>query len=157
MCSSFDGWRRRLYEMLYVVETQRVSTSGVAPSGRSGQRRRPLAARVFRNAARSGLALGTLQATSTSCPGLATATDCQDDVSRPPSVSAVVRASHGEDDLSLGVSFSQVSESVGDLAELVTLLHDRGHLPCLEQLAQGLHVLPVDLRDEEHRLLAATQ
>src|SRR5713226_4891310 len=66
-------------------------------------------------------------------------------------------ASHGDDDLSLGVSFSHVPESVGDFAQLVTPVNDRCHLSGLEKVSQDHHVRLVRLRHEENDLLAATQ
>src|SRR5712691_829931 len=65
-------------------------------------------------------------------------------------------ASHGDDDLSLSVSFSHVPESVGDLAQLVTPVDDRCHFPGLEKLSQDHHVRLVELRHKEDDLLAAT-
>src|SRR5712691_8388365 len=69
----------------------------------------------------------------------------------------LVQASHGDDDLSLGVSFSHVPESVGDSAQLITPVYDRCHFFGLEKLSQDHHVRLVELRDEENDLLAATQ
>src|SRR5688500_7897515 len=66
-------------------------------------------------------------------------------------------ASHGDDDLCLGVSFSHVLESVGDFAQFVTPVYDRCHSFGLEKLSQDHHVRLVELRDEENDLLAATQ
>jgi hypothetical protein len=67
-----------------------------------------------------------------------------------------VRASHGDDDLSLGVSLSQVPESVCDLVQLETPVYDSCHFPGREKLLQDDHVGLVELRDEERGLLAAT-
>src|SRR3970040_257878 len=76
---------------------------------------------------------------------------------RDPVIRAVVRASHGDDDLSLGVSFSHVPESVGDLAQLVPPVYDRRHLSGLEKLVENDHVRLVELGDEEDDLPAAAQ
>ena len=70
--------------------------------------------------------------------------------------SRLAQASHGDDDLSLGVSFSHVLESVGDFAQLVTPVDDRCHFSGLEKVLQDHHVRLVELRDEEDSLLAAT-
>ena len=68
-----------------------------------------------------------------------------------------VYASHGDDDLSLGVSFSQVPESLGDFAQLVTPVYDRCHFSGLEKLSQDHHVRLAELRDEEDDLPAASE
>src|SRR3989304_3360648 len=76
---------------------------------------------------------------------------------RDPVICAVVRASHGDDVLALGVSFSHGPESVGDFAQLITPVDDRCHFSGLEKLSQDHHVRPVRLRQEENDLLAARQ
>src|SRR6266508_4488088 len=60
-----------------------------------------------------------------------------------------------DDDLPLRVSFAEVPESVGDFAQLVTLLHDGLHVSRFEKIPQGIQVRLVELGDEEDRLLAA--
>src|SRR6266487_3617458 len=63
-------------------------------------------------------------------------------------------ALHGNNDLSLSVSFSQVPESVGDIAQLIAPVDDRCHLSALEKLPHDLQVLSVRLCHEEDDLLA---
>src|SRR5215211_1607413 len=75
---------------------------------------------------------------------------------RWPSGSHERVASHRDDELALGVSFPEVPESVGDLGQLVAPVDDRCHLPGLEQLSQEGKVRPVELRDEEDDLPAAS-
>src|SRR6266568_7078069 len=66
-------------------------------------------------------------------------------------------ALHGNNDLSLSVSFSQIPESVGDIAQLIAPVDGRCHLSALEKFPHDLHVLSVRLCLEEDDLLAATQ
>src|SRR5690348_10427413 len=69
--------------------------------------------------------------------------------------SAWAPASHGEDDLSLGVSFAQVPQRVGSLAQRVAPVYDRCDLFGREKLLEHEQVRLVDLRHEVNDLLAA--
>ncbi len=68
-----------------------------------------------------------------------------------------VRASDGDDDLPPGVSFAQVPERVGHLAQLEAPVDDGLHRSVREQLAHEREVLLRDLGDEVDHALASTQ
>src|SRR2546427_11359910 len=65
--------------------------------------------------------------------------------------------SYSDDDLASGVSFSQVVESVGDVAQVVAPIYYGYHLSGLEKPSQYRHVRLIELRDEEDDLPATTQ
>ena len=64
------------------------------------------------------------------------------------------RASHSDDDLSLGVSLSLVLESHGDLTQLVAAIDDGRERSGLDELLQRNQVLPVVPHEEHAHLLA---
>src|SRR2546430_17186394 len=88
-------------------------------------------------------------------PSPATTSSCVAPAAIAPRPREGGHASHGDDDLSLSVSFSHVPEGIRDLVQLVTPVDDRFHLPGFEQVSQDDHVGHVELRDEEKRPLAA--
>jgi hypothetical protein len=55
------------------------------------------------------------------------------------------------------MSLSQVPESVGDFAQLITPVYDRCDLSGLEKLSEHRHVRLVESRDEEDGFLAASE
>lgn len=59
---------------------------------------------------------------------------CPGAVYRDPAIRAAVRASHGDDDLALGVSFSLVPESFRSVTERVTPTDDRSNLSGFDEL-----------------------
>src|SRR5688572_29973779 len=65
-----------------------------------------------------------------------------------------LRASRGDDDLSLRVSFSLVPESIGDLAQGVKPIDDRRDLARFDQILQDSQVLSVVPHDEHAYPLA---
>ena len=67
---------------------------------------------------------------------------------------AALRASHGDDDLSLGVSFSLVPESIRDLTQGVTPIDDRRDLSGFDEILQDGQVLAVVPHDEHAHPLA---
>ena len=64
------------------------------------------------------------------------------------------RASRGDDDLSLGVSFSLVPESIRDLTQGVTPIDDRRDLSRLDEILQDSEVVSVVPHDERAHPLA---
>ena len=52
-------------------------------------------------------------------------------------------ASHGDDDFSLSVSFFQIPDGFGDLAQRVGTVDDRCELAGFDELLEGEHVLVV--------------
>ena len=64
------------------------------------------------------------------------------------------RVSDGDDDLSLGVSFSLVPEGLRQFAQLVAPIDDRRDLSGFDELLQDGQVLPVVPDDEHARSLA---
>lgn len=49
-------------------------------------------------------------------------------------------ASHGDDDFSLGVTFFQIPDGLGDLTQLVVTIDDRRDCSSFEKLSQGEQV-----------------
>src|SRR3954468_3868326 len=68
---------------------------------------------------------------------------------KDPVTLAAVCASHVDDNLSLGVSFSLVPKCFGDLTQLVAPIDHRRDLFGLDELLQNSQVLPV-VSDDEH-------
>ena len=62
------------------------------------------------------------------------------------------RASHGDDDLASGVAPLEVPDRVGSLDDRIRRADDRRYLVRLDQLRQGLEVVPVLLRDDRAQL-----
>ena len=62
--------------------------------------------------------------------------------------------SHGDDDLSSSVSFFQIPDGFGDLAQWVGPVDDRCDLPRFYELLEDEHVLVVLIIDERNKLLA---
>src|SRR4051812_19434253 len=73
---------------------------------------------------------------------------------KDPVTRAAFCASHGDDNLSLGVSFSLVPKRFGDLTQLVAPIDDRRDLFGLDELLQDSQVLPVVPHDEHPHALA---
>ena len=73
---------------------------------------------------------------------------------RDPVIRAAVRASHGDDDLSSGVSFSLVPQSLRDLTQVVTPIDDRRDLAGFDEILQNGQVLSVVRHDEHAHPLA---
>ena len=66
-------------------------------------------------------------------------------------------ASDRDDDFSPGVSFSEIAECFGGLAEPIRPVYDRCHLSGLGKLSQERKILCCDLGDEEGHPLATAQ
>ncbi len=49
---------------------------------------------------------------------------------------AACRASHGDDDFSLSVSLFEITDGLGDLAQRVGPIYDRGDLPGFDELLE---------------------
>ena len=75
---------------------------------------------------------------------------------RPKPCQQAFIGSDGDHDLSSGVSFAEVAQGVGRLAQLVASVDHRYHASGLEELSQDVEVFGRDLRDEEGDRLAPT-
>src|SRR4051794_21080579 len=71
-----------------------------------------------------------------------------------PADLAAFRPSHGDDELSLGVSFSLVPKRFGNLTQLVAPFDDRRDPFSLDELLQNRQILPVVPHDEHPHPLA---
>ncbi len=65
-----------------------------------------------------------------------------------------VRALHGDDDFSSGVSLFQIADGLGGLTQRVRSVDDRRDLSGFHELLQNNQVVLVDTRNEEEELLA---
>ena len=62
---------------------------------------------------------------------------------RDPVIGAVVRASHGDDDFSVGVPFSEIPERLSHLTQRVTSTDDRPYFSSFKKLFHDNQVLCV--------------
>ena len=63
-------------------------------------------------------------------------------------------ASHGDDDFSLGVTFFQIADGLGDLTQLVVSVDDRRDFSGFKKFFQDEQVLFVSFRQHRDHLLA---
>jgi hypothetical protein len=131
-----------------LAEIDRLTAAGASVVAAEGTDR---TLTIMRDPERNPFSVGEAQI-GPSCKVLVIDAACRSEPAEFPTAS--FRASHGDDNLSLGVSFSLVPKCFGDLTQLVAPIDDRRDLRGLDELLQNSQVLPVVPHDEHPHPLA---